>query len=367
MNYEDVVSFDALYKGLQKCKRSASWKDSVAGYSANALKNTLRLKQDLSGGEYKIRPYNTFIVTDPKRREVMATNIRDRQFQRALCDGILYEDLTEHFIYDNCACQKGKGNDFALDRMEEHLHRFYRKHGTNGYILKCDIHHFFAETRHDVAKAAVRKRVKDDNVYAAVCDIIDSFGGDKGIGLGSQVSQLVQLSVLDDLDHYIKERLHIKHYIRYMDDFVLIHEDKAYLRKCLIQIEDKLRLIGLTLNSKTQIFPVGQVVEWLQWRFVLTDTGRVIKKPSKSKITRERKKLKRMRARGIPETYAAQSFQSWGAGIERRRAVRNNDLRRNGRIVNDTPNSGIVERMRLLFINLYGNDPYINENNIGNI
>lgn len=59
--------------------------------------------------------------------------------------------------------------------------------------------------------------------------MIDSFEGDTGIGLGSQISQLVELAVLDDLDHYIKERLRIKHYLRYMDDFVLIHPDKRYM------------------------------------------------------------------------------------------------------------------------------------------
>ena len=76
------------------------------------------------------------------------------------------------------------------------------------------------------AKAAIRKRLTDQQAAYYTDAIIDSFGGDKGIGLGSQVSQITELAVLDDLDHYIKERLRIKHYLRYMDDFILIHEDK---------------------------------------------------------------------------------------------------------------------------------------------
>lgn len=62
-----------------------------------------------------------------------------------------------------------------------------------------------------------------------VCRVIDSFEGDRGLGLGSQISQIMELLVLNDLDHFIKEKLHIKYYIRYMDDFILIHPDRGYL------------------------------------------------------------------------------------------------------------------------------------------
>ena len=89
-------------------------------------------------------------------------------------------------------------------------------------------------------KAAIAKRVSDPGAYSEVCRIIDSFdhGPDPtvGMGLGSQVTQLSQLAVLDDLDHFIKEQLHIKFYVRYMDDFILLHPDKAYLRYCWMEI-----------------------------------------------------------------------------------------------------------------------------------
>ena len=319
--YKDTITFEALYDGLQKCKRGVMWKDSVAGYSANGLKNTYLLRQELVSSKYKLRPYQQFVVTDPKRREVMATQIRDRQYQRALCDGYLYHELTRHFIYDNGACQTGKGVNFALDRMNTHLHRYYRKYGANGFVLKCDIHHYFAETSHEVAKAAIRKRVRDKDACYRVEQIIDSFGGDKGIGLGSQVSQLIELAVLDDLDHFIKERLGIRHYERYMDDFVLIHPDKEYLKYCLSEIEQKLSDVGLTLNRKTQIFPLTQGVIWLKWRFILTSSGKVVRKMSPQSIYRQRRKLKRMQklvADGkIAVEDVRQSMESWTASAER--------------------------------------------------
>ena len=105
-----------------------------------------------------------------------------------------------------------------------------------------------------------------------VSDIIDSFEGDIGIGLGSQISQLLELAVLDDLDHFIKERLHIKYYLRYMDDFILIHEDKAYLQYCRKEIEKELTKIHLKLNRKTSLYPLKQGVKFLQWRFIFTES-----------------------------------------------------------------------------------------------
>ncbi len=180
-----------------------------------------------------------FTIFEPKQREIVATRIKDRQFQRSLCDNGLYEQITKSFIADNCACLQGRGVDYTLDRMTAHLRRYYNEHGTEGWVLKCDIHHYFPSIRHDIAKAAIRKRVKDAQIAERACEIVDSFG-EIGIGLGSQVSQLVALAVLDDLDHYIKERLRIKHYVRYMDDFVLIHHDKEYLQKCRAEISEQL-------------------------------------------------------------------------------------------------------------------------------
>lgn len=317
MYYEKAISFKELYRGLRLSARNVKWKDSVAIYYANGLKHTYRLRQNLLNGRYKIDQYQRFMIYEPKVREIVATRIKDRQFQRALTDNVLYPQITHGFIRDNIACQKGKGVDDALNRMDAHLHRYYRKHGCEGWVLKCDIRHYFAETRHDVAKAAIRKRVTDDEAYMRAAEIIDSFGGDKGIGLGSQVSQLVELAVLDDFDHWIKERLRVKHYIRYMDDFVLIHEEKDFLRHALKLIVDKLSALGLTLNDKTNIYPLRQGVKFLKWRFVLTASGRVLRRMSRKAVTKEKRKLRRMARKGASEKAMRESLDSWIANARR--------------------------------------------------
>lgn len=318
---DDAITFEELYKGLKLSCRNVRWKDSVTGYEANGLKNTYLLRQSLLDGTYKISGYQRFRVHEPKEREIVATRLKDRQFQRSLCDNVLYPQITRSFIRDSCACLRGRGVDDALNRLTVHLQRYYRKHGAKGWVLKCDIRHYFAETPHDVAKAAIRKRLTDQRAAFYTDQIIDSFGGDTGIGLGSQVSQLTELAVLDDLDHYIKERLRIRHYLRYMDDFILIHEDRAVLENALKDITEKLAALGLTLNSKTQIYPLKQGVIWLKWRFILTDTGKVVRRIGRKSVVRERRKLKRMaklaESGRISADALKESFNSWKAHAQR--------------------------------------------------
>lgn len=238
----------------------------------------------------------------------------------ALCQGGLYQDIVEHFIYDNCACQKGKGTNFALDRMKTHLLRYYRQHGCDGWVLKCDIRKFFPSTRHDVAKSAMEKRIGDPKALKMVFDVIDSFDGEVGIGLGSQISQLVELAVLDDLDHRIKEKHKIKAYVRNVDDFVMIHENKEYLKMVLNDIQKELEKIGLELNEKTRIFPLRQGIKFLQWRFVLTETGAIRMYMSCKKLGRERRRLKKLvekeRSGVFPEGTSQNSLTAWKDSAE---------------------------------------------------
>lgn len=316
-DWQKVISFKELRKGLRKAKRGVMWKNSTVKYSQHGLIRTLELAEDLERGAYQIQSYQVFTIHEPKEREIVATRIRDRQFQRSLCDNALYRDMTRGLIYDNCACLIGKGVDFAMNRMETHLHRYYREHGADGWVLRCDIRHFFPETSHEIAKAALRKRIRDPDVLKAAETIVDSFEGEKGIGLGSQVSQLIELAVLDPIDHWIKERQGIRRYVRYMDDFILISHDREKLRETMRGIRERVEALGLSLNGKTQIYPLRQGIRFLQWRYVLTDTGKVIRKMSRRSQTREQRKLKRIaekiRAGQMEERDLHESFQSWRA------------------------------------------------------
>lgn len=295
---ERVCSFENLFKAMHICKRDVLWKDSTAGFVKNGLVNCMKLHDALMNDKYEIDKYTIFYVHEPKERRIVSTRIKDRTFQRSLCDNYLTDEVSRHFIYDNCACQKGKGTMFARNRLVCHLQRFRRKHN-NGYVLKCDISDFFGSTRHDVAVSAMRKRVRDEWAMQEVERIINSFNdGDDpnvGIGLGSQVSQLIELAVLDDIDHFIKEELRIRQYVRYMDDFILIHESKTYLCECRDRINEELNKIGLSLSEKkTQIFPLTQPIKFLGFSYTLSDTGKVIMRLLPDKKNHEKRKLRRL-------------------------------------------------------------------------
>ena len=319
--FDDAMTYKNLRRALNRCCRDVRWKDSVVGYELHAPQHTHALRESIYNGTYKISPYQIFTIYEPKKREIVATRIADRHVQMALCTGGLYDDIVEHFIADNGACQIGKGTDYTINRLKKHMSKHYRDHGKDGWILKMDVHHFFPSTRHDVAKAAIRKRVSDPRACQMVCDVIDSFGGDVGIGLGSQISQLVELSALDDIDHFIKERLRIKHYVRYMDDMIIIHEDKEYLKYCLGEIEKKLSEIGLELNKKTTMYPLKQGAKFLQWRFILTNTGKVDMKLDGLKMGKERRRLKKMLLKEAAGEYAPGTslarLNAWCANADR--------------------------------------------------
>lgn len=294
------LEFGRMYKSLKKCCKNVRWKTSVTQYELNGLKNTAKVTAMINNNKYKLLPYQEFQIHEPKERHITATRIRDRQVQRSLCDTYVYDALTKSFIADNCACQKGKGTHYAIDRFKEHIHKYYRKNGVEGYYLKCDIHHFFESLKHGIIKAQLRKRISNEHYLTMLYDIIDSFPGEKGIGLGSQVSQLLALMYLDEMDHIIKEKLGIKCYIRYMDDFVLIDRDKQKLKEALTIIKAHLCSLGLALNKKTRLQKLSHGVTFLGRKFLLTDTGKVTLKPDKSKLTSKRRKLK-----GIKRQYLA--------------------------------------------------------------
>ena len=372
MSFDKVISFDNLYNGLQKSQRGVTWKDSVAGYSINGLKNTYRLRQEILEGRYRISKYQRFTINEPKKREILATRIKDRQFQRSLCDNSIYEDVTKRFIRDNCACQRGRGPCDAINRLKRHLRKYYRRNGNLGYVLQCDVKSFFPSTSHKVACDVLTKYISDNRCSKHACDVIKSFieplvldvlekhnirnagmvahkitmgyvykdktditlpktaisdlkklfdSDIKGVGLGSQVSQLTELAVLNSLDHFIKEKLHIKEDVRYMDDFVLIDKDKEYLRHCLLEIEKFLEKINLKLNPKTTIRKLSQGVNFLKWRFILTDSGKIVIRKDKRCIIKQRRKMRalkrKLEAGEISIEDVRNNFRCWQAGIKK--------------------------------------------------
>lgn len=315
MDIENIIGFEALWDSMMKCKRGVMWKDSVAGFCLDPMRQVSRLCDQLHDGTYRERPHKYFTISYPKERSIMSISFRDRVYQRSLNDVGIYPAMTRSFIYDNGACQTGKGADFARERFKCHLQRYYRKHGAEGYVLKMDVRGYYPNMRHDVAKDTFRKYL-DDEVYERAAEILDGFPGEVGFNPGSQIIQIAGISVLSPVDHYIKERLRVKQYIRYMDDMLIIGNDRAELERIKADVGGKLADMGFELHpNKTKILPIRNGIMFLGFIYRLTDTGKVIMTLDPDRVKAARKKLARMakkaRNGGLTREKVDQSYMCW--------------------------------------------------------
>jgi retron-type reverse transcriptase len=301
-DYERVCDFGNLYEAHRKARRGKRNKRDVIVFEMDLAANIWDLKTRLEEKTYTAGGYHCFMIHDPKEREIQALSYADRVVQHSLCDNVLTPFFERRLIYDNCACRAGKGTHFGMARLELFMRKHYGRHGADGWILKADVRKYFPSVNHEILLERLRKVIPDPDVMSLLDMIVRSWNGADGHGLamGNQTSQLFALFYLDPVDRLIKEKLRIKSYTRYMDDMVLLHEDKECLRECLKQMRE---LCGselkLELNEKTQIFPIRHVVDYLGWHFYLTDSGKVVKKLR----TRSKNRLKR-RMRGLAKGYA---------------------------------------------------------------
>ena len=297
-NYDDVFSYRNLYNAYRKCRRGVAWKASVQKYITQAPLNVYKTFKELEAGKFKTPGFYEFDIFERgKARHIRSTGIQERVVQRCLCDNALVPALQRTFVYDNGASMKNKGYTFAVRRITEHLRRHYRKYGNEGYILVFDFSRFFDNVSHAIVKEMIRTELSDERIIALTYYLIDAFGT-QGLGLGSQISQVLSLASANKLDHLCKEILKIKGYARYMDDGYLLHHDKATLKECLEAMKRVCEQLHITLSEKkTQIVKLSHGFTWLQIRFYLTKTGKIVRKIYKNSVTRQRRKLKKFRKR----------------------------------------------------------------------
>lgn len=311
--YDEVINFDAIYHSFQYARRGSYWKDSVIRYDLDRLQNSVRISRQLKQDIYRLKGYYQFTIMEREKiRYIQSLHISDRVVQRSLCDNILIPTIYPSFVYDNGASQKRKGTSFARERLKKHLSAYYRKHGVDGYVLQIDVRKYFDSLSHDVLKQRVDRHFSDNpSIRQMLYEIIDSFG-DKGLGLGSQVCQILALDYLSPLDHFVKDRLSIKYFGRYMDDMYIIHHDKNFLHQCKTQIDNFLKTLQLEMHpKKTQIFPIKNGIKFLGFRFTLTQTGAVYMKILPVSVKRIKRKMRKMVALGKQNTTIINSFVCW--------------------------------------------------------
>lgn len=322
-DFSILTDYNNLYKAHLKSRSGKRWKDSVAVYDLRALESTLYLKYLLETGKYKMQEYYCFKINERgKMRDIKSAGYKDRVVQRSLNDNILVPRLAPTFIYDNGASLPGKGTDFSLDRLETHLKRHYRKHGLNGYILIGDFKGYFDNINHRIINEMYRREFKDEKIIKLIEHIHATIPGGVGVPLGNQLSQFDALLMASPIDHFIKEKLRIKGYGRYMDDFYLIHESKDYLKHCLQEIKQEAAGYNITLHPvKTKIVPIKTGINFLGFHISITETGKVVRRIKAKSKSRQRRRLRKFKEKVIAGemTYkqAKEAYFSWRAHAAR--------------------------------------------------
>lgn len=292
MDKEIITDYENLYRAYRKAKAGKKYNSSTARFSSMALEGIHLLKEQLENQTYQMSPYNEFMIYEPKERVIKSCKFKDKVVQHCFCDNVLHPGLEKVFITDNYAGQIGKGTLFGMERLKMHMLEYYRKHGIEGWILKCDIRKFFYSIDHEILKDIVDYYFPDKYSVWLNHLFIDSTSG-LGLPLGNQVAQVYALLMLHSVDTFVTGELGIEHYGRYMDDLFLIHHDKRYLEECRDKIEELVNSLQLELNEKTQIAPFRKGIRFLGFHHYVTDDGKYIRKLAGENKRKIKRRLKR--------------------------------------------------------------------------
>lgn len=306
--YETLCSYENLYQAYLHARLGKRYRDEVMKFSFNLEENLMELRNELLNQTYEIGGYREFFVWEPKKRLIMALPFRDRVVQWAIYQ-LVNPILDKMYIFDSYGCRNNKGTLKAYQRLHYWLRQVAKKE-QKYYYLKLDVSKYFYRVDHQVLIKLLRKRVADKKLLWLIESIINydeiSFGlklnGDvdnpedrvkgKGMPIGNLTSQMFANLYLNELDQYCKRELGIHYYVRYMDDVIILSDDKDKLHeyKDLIQsfLEDKLKL---NLNNKTAIRPITLGIEFVGYR--LWPTHIKVRKKTALKMKRRIKYVKK--------------------------------------------------------------------------
>lgn len=334
--YNSVTNIDDIIEMTNKILSRTRNKKKVEIFEKHKMEHICNIKRRLDKRDFRFGRYNIFMITDPKARIVMAEELEDKIINHLIAEYILVKVFEKKHTDSMCATRVGKGTAYALKLLRKYINDIKKEHN-NFYVLKVDISKYFYRIDHDVLKQILTEKIKDKDALNVLYKIIDTtndsyvneniqrlkdnrikyftnhnlknkdeliaeinkiplYEYNKGVALGNQTSQAFGLIYLYKFNYYLREILDLKYVINYMDDFVIFHHDKEYLKHCLKEITRKLNdeyKLDININ-KTKIHNIKNGVEFLGYRFSLKN-GKVIakvKNATKRKFKIRTKELK---------------------------------------------------------------------------
>ena len=266
LNFYDVISLEnliAAWRGFCKGKRK---KSDIAAFELNLEDNIFELRRKLSNGNWQNDSYVVLKINDPKPRIINKASVRDRVLFQAV-----YRKLNlvfdRNFIFDSFSSRLGKGTHAGVRKFEVFARKVTANHRRHGFALKCDIKKFFNSIDHQILFSLITKKISDEKLLSLIWQIIRSFehSTGKGLPLGNVTSQLFANIYLNELDQFVKHELKANYYIRYADDFLILHPSYVVLLEYLTKIKKFCReFLLLDLHErKTIIRKIHRGIDFL--------------------------------------------------------------------------------------------------------
>lgn len=314
--FERIATFDNLELAYRKAVRGKRYRVDALHFHDRLEENLIQIQNELIWQMYEPRPFRTFIIYEPKQRTIYAAAFRDRVVHHAIMNIIepIWEGL---FIANSYACRKGMGTHEGVAKLDR-MRQSAMSSGANIYCFKADVAKFFPSINHHILMAIIRRKIKCQKTLELLEKIIFANGDidnqdSHDLPIGNLISQWGANLYLNELDIFTKHRLKAKHYIRYMDDFIILHHDKQQLliwqREIVAFLQDRL---ALSLNNKTSIFPASQGIDFLGYR--TWTNKRLLRKSSAKRMVARLKRLKRLFEKGVVNLARVNdSVRSWVA------------------------------------------------------
>lgn len=365
--FDAVTNANNLWAAHDATDKSSKWKTSTIRNTMNRLRLIYEEQRVLRTFEHEWKKGKPFTLHERGHvRKIQPPTPSDRAIQRTICDAALSPAIRPHLVYDNGASLKGKGISFTRTRFVAHLEKALRKYPTeNLWIKKSDFSKYFDNIDHEKAVAVFSKWIDDPLFMALFADTLSQYrvdvsdrtdeeiqalrdspinlltfkqgtGGKKflnrSVGIGSPVSQWVGVAMPTAIDNLHLQHPDVLSHDRYMDDAVTISASKDALVELQKKERELARALGLFINErKSQIIPLKRGITFLQIRYSVTDTKRIVRRMSPESFTRERRKLKaysRLVDEGLPRKDIANAYGSWRGNavkVDSHRSVRKMD------------------------------------------
>ncbi len=289
--FDEKLTFENLLSAHMRSRKNKPYRNEVIQFEINLENNLTNLLNQIRNRTYHLGNYFEFTIYEPKERIIKALPYRDRVVHQWYVEEFIKPYLVPKFISTSYACLTNRGTHKAAQKIQEYMRIMQRNKG-DFWILKCDIEKFFYRIDTSILYKILTNYIEDPDLLAFTKLLImdgREVNDTIGIPIGNYTSQFFANIYLNELDQFIKRNLQVKYYVRYMDDFILLLENK---KQC-IELKDIIsqflwKNLHLRLNQKSRYYPCKMGVNFCGYR--IFTTHRLLRTSNKSKIKKKVKK-----------------------------------------------------------------------------